>query len=54
MKVRSRAEDPQGFDRLRPCCDSTAGVAWSLQSYAGALLRSWLRIRSRPSLPLAV
>ena len=35
VTVRNRAADPEGFDRLRPCCKSTNGVPWTLQSDAG-------------------
>ena len=41
VTVRSQAADPEGFGRFRPCCNSTNGVPWTLQSDAGALsLRS--------------
>ena len=36
VTVRSQSENPHGFSRLRPCCNSTKGVPWSLHSEAGA------------------
>ena len=36
VTVRSKAEIPEGFGQYRPCCNSTNGVRWTLQSDAGA------------------
>ena len=36
VTVRKPAAIPEGFGRYRPCCNSTNGVRWTLQSDAGA------------------
>ncbi len=40
VMVRSQGADPEGFGRYRPCCESTNGIRWTLQSNAGAINRA--------------